>query len=554
MLRFLPLLVAAVLFFAALPAHAQSVVINEIMYAPSSPEPEWIELFNADSTNSVDLTKWSVESGTSARLPAVAIQPLGYLVLTKDSLALRSKRAGSYPLVQLALPNLRNSGDTIYLRDSIGRTIDSVPYLSNWGGSGGKSLERIDPQGASNDRSNWVTSKDSSGATIGRANSVRLLDYDLELTGVRPSDSTITIALRNDGKEAASAEITILIGTSDTLVLHSGDIRSQDSVIVEIGVAPQFYGRERAKAFCSNPLDEIRSNDTLGFIFSRPIPRDSLVINEIMYEPSVNSCEWIELYNACALPISLLNTHIYVGERQPRDLPIDTEVIVAPHSFALIAADSLIFNPYPSLPGQHGVIVLNKSTLNLANDSATIVFASYDSTIVDSLHYLSSWHTTQNPIHTGLSLERIDPAHSATDPKNWQTSTDPLGATPLAKNSGKGIRDSATNVNTSMEFSPNPFSPDNDGFEDESTLTVTSGDELDYLMRVRLFDSRGAQIRTLADGASFKIKSEIPFDGKNDRGQTLSPGLYAALIELSSQDPPKIITKTIGVVIAGKRR
>jgi hypothetical protein len=46
----------------------------------------------------------------------------------------------------------------------------------------------------------------------------------------------------------------------------------------------------------------------------------------------------------------------------------------------------------------------------------------------------------------------------------------------------------------------------------------------------------------------------LSFDGKRDNGQTLPPGLYTVLIELTSQSPLRALKRAIGVVIAGKRR
>src|SRR5438105_15052362 len=96
-----------------LPLRAQSramstVIINEMMYAPIAPEPEWIELYNFDSTQAVDVTGWKIVSGTTALLPVAMMLPHQFLVITKDSVVLRARRPGPYPILQAALPNLRN--------------------------------------------------------------------------------------------------------------------------------------------------------------------------------------------------------------------------------------------------------------------------------------------------------------------------------------------------------------------------------------------------------------------------------------------------------------
>jgi hypothetical protein len=52
---------------------------------------------------------------------------------------------------------LGNNGDTVTVTNG-SSTIDSVTYVDSWGGDGdGNSLSRIDPQGLSNDQSNWTS-------------------------------------------------------------------------------------------------------------------------------------------------------------------------------------------------------------------------------------------------------------------------------------------------------------------------------------------------------------------------------------------------------------
>ncbi len=51
---------------------------------------------------------------------------------------------------------LANGGDTVAITNG-STTVDSVTFDNTWGGDGdGTSLERIDPQGSSNDQSNWT--------------------------------------------------------------------------------------------------------------------------------------------------------------------------------------------------------------------------------------------------------------------------------------------------------------------------------------------------------------------------------------------------------------
>ena len=66
--------------------------------------------------------------------------------------------------IRLGVPNnsigggLANNNDTVAVDNGSGFTVDSVAYVDSWGGDGnGTSLSRIDPQGPSNQQSNWTS-------------------------------------------------------------------------------------------------------------------------------------------------------------------------------------------------------------------------------------------------------------------------------------------------------------------------------------------------------------------------------------------------------------
>ena len=67
----------------------QTIVVNEIMFAPFGGEPEWIELFNNSDVN-INLKDWTVWDVVTTPVKATIkndfiIPANGYVVLTKDS-------------------------------------------------------------------------------------------------------------------------------------------------------------------------------------------------------------------------------------------------------------------------------------------------------------------------------------------------------------------------------------------------------------------------------------------------------------------------------------
>ncbi|MFZ5516391.1 MAG: lamin tail domain-containing protein [Candidatus Zhuqueibacterota bacterium] len=156
---------------------AQSLVINEIMYAPLSGDPEWIEIFNPH-TEAVDIQHWTWADSDSAdrivlTLSPTTIQPSSFLILADDSsLATELEFSAATLIAPESWPGLNNDEDAIYIFDANGNVIDEVAYADSWGGGSGTSLERINPRRPSGDVANWSSSVSGSGSTPGGVNSI----------------------------------------------------------------------------------------------------------------------------------------------------------------------------------------------------------------------------------------------------------------------------------------------------------------------------------------------------------------------------------------------
>jgi hypothetical protein len=167
----------------------RSIIINEIMYAPLTRKSEWIEIFNRTS-NTINLKDWAISDSDSNDLAFVLddilLSPNDYFVLAEDSslLDIFSLLPGSFILLK-NWPTLNNDLDSVILYDLIGTVMDKVRYLKSWGGGSGISLERINPDLASNDSLNWSSSVAFEGGTPASQNSI--------FTQVLPSEAAISI-------------------------------------------------------------------------------------------------------------------------------------------------------------------------------------------------------------------------------------------------------------------------------------------------------------------------------------------------------------------------
>ena len=190
----------------AYPPGPEALRINEILYAPLADsydgrpdQPEYFELINiSDRHVNLEGLFWTDVPDEQGRADTVWL-PARFQALAPESLAVVfNVPAGKNPLafLEAAFPGatrqpgtvwlpisgsslgLRNEGDLIHLQYGP-HTIDSVFYAPSWHQTGvrdatGLALERLLPEGPSNDPANWTSSPDPSGGTPGRPNAARL--------------------------------------------------------------------------------------------------------------------------------------------------------------------------------------------------------------------------------------------------------------------------------------------------------------------------------------------------------------------------------------------
>ncbi len=108
---------------------------------------------------------------------------------------------------------------------------------------------------------------------------------------------------------------------------------------------------------------------------------------------------------------------------------------------------------------------------------------------------------------------------------------------------------------------PNPFTPNGDGINDKTKLTfflaniaeprVLIGNQVRKL-NIKIYDLTGRLIRNLYDSdaraAAFVAGNAIDWDGKDDNGKVVRPGVYIAQIVVDSDNGGEQSAKTITVV------
>lgn len=551
-----------------------SLIVNEIMYAPSTGNPEWIEVKNLRA-DTVALAGWAISDAVQTSKHQVsaghcAIPPGGYAVLTKDSTVLRSRNAQipSSILSVTGFPALNNDGDAVLLFDQSDGCIDSVVYSSTWGGGDGTSLERRDVHGSSVDSANWGTSIDAGGSTPGLQNSIRLLDHDVAIGSVAVtaarSQATVIGAFLNKGLSAVPPFGAALYASRDSLASGSpwravaetivSGIASGDSVSAVLTWNSPPSGLWFCKLIAVDTLDIRQNDDTARCLVDVPFAASSLVINEIMPKPGTGKAEYVEVINAGSDSVDIRGWRLHdastSADKDGRYILAGTSTFVPAGGYAVITTDSLFAASFPTavLDGSSRLVVLHASSLGLNDSGDDVVLHDAAGTIIDSVAYLSSWH---NPILadvTGRSLERIRPDLSSNDSRNWTSCTLGAGGTPGRRNS---VFVSTLPSGAALTCSPNPFSPDADGFNDVTVVHYLLPLE-SATLSLSVYDVRGRRIRRLADHEPGAASGSIVWDGRTDNGDCAPIGMYIVLLQAAASNGASEYSCRTVVVLAGR--
>jgi Lamin Tail Domain/CARDB len=545
-----------------------TVVINEIMYAPPGDMPEWIELYNTNN-DSVDISGWKAsDEKTSVKSEfhgsGFMIGPHSFCIVAHDSTFLQYFQAET-PFFTSTFSALNNSTpDAAVIFDKNGVTMDSVFYKPSWGGSNGTSLQRVDYYGSSSDSTNWK----SATPTPGIENSVAKKDFDLSLTsGSSARIGTairVSAVVRNVGRSPVSgfsvkfyydangdsvAEINELLYTQTVTSI----INANDSVLVYFDWNISLRGEASVIVLLEDAQDQRNDNNLLFVNISNNYAPLSVIVNEIMYEPLEGKSEFVEIFNRSADTVNLQNWKIMdapgAGGTRTSTMLSKNSLPLLPSGYAVLASDSSLLQQFPEMLSSGSRIIISNKDLSLNNDGDDVVLCDQTGLQIDSVRYSPSWHRA-SIITTGKSLERISPNVSSNDSRNWSTCVSPDGATPGMKNS---IFTLVVPSSATMKLTPNPFSPDNDGFNDFLTISYSLPSAV-ATIRVRCYDINGRLVKTIANNEPAASTGTLIWNGLDDDNQRVRIGMYIILFEALDAKGGTIRTMKDVAVVAAKLR
>ena len=543
-------------------AQEAALVINEVLYDPVGKDAgfEFVEIFNP-APGPLCLEGWRLETGNGSYEDRWTLEWTGSRDDTVDgrSFFVIGEESVSPAPQGVTDLDLQNGPDACRLL-SPGATADLVgwgehTYSEYYEGNpaaavpSGESLGR-DPDGSDTGR-NAVDFKGFDQPSPGDFNhppcDLALVRAGLSrYADVSASTIDLVCVVTNSGTDPCGrgARIAIEVGPVADSVALSADVlpggQSRDVLRIESPGS----GLHRATFRLRCEGDKRAANDSLGLTFVIPPP--PAVINEVMFCPSADDCEWLEILNRSDRALALDGWTIEDSGGRPKAIaapPLEIEqgrtlvLVEDAAAFARAYGDSeeiAFMRPEDGWPTLNDV----NGALGFAD---ALVLRDASGTAVDSIAYGDDWSSA------GLSVERIDPGGRSTDAANWSPHYGPGGGSPGRTNSVSFFLPRSGRI---LDVSPAKFSPDGDGRDDLAAISIRLAGR--SVVSLGIYDLNGFLVRRLVDGETMEAGRVTFWDGRNDHGERATVGVYIIAVEVSAVSPGGVHRAKAPVVLLGR--
>jgi hypothetical protein len=209
--------------------------------------------------------------------------------------------------------------------------------------------------------------------------------------------------------------------------------------------------------------------------------------------------------------------------------------------YVLTSNPATVQNQYFCLKPQN-LVPISLPSLGLSNTRITLRTNSLS--LLDSLEYSESWHSTLLKDTKGVALEKLDLNALSTDSKNWYSASSRVGyGTPTGPNSqNKGT------LTDEISWSTDLITPNGDGDRDLLFFQIPNA-ALGSTLSVRIFDTNGFLWANPYERILAGATNELRWDGIDRSGALVPQGLYIVWVQLmDTNGKTQIIKKTITVV------
>jgi hypothetical protein len=274
-----------------------------------------------------------------------------------------------------------------------------------------------------------------------------------------------------------------------------------------------------------------KMKDTLVPLFFYTPQRGDVIINEILFNPTGNGSDYVEIMNRSSYPInlngfSLANINLSASSINVKKI-FTNDYEIKPGEYLVFTDDKENIISTFRVRQKEKIFALS-SMPSLPNETGNIRLTDNEGLIIDELYYDENWHFPLLNQREGVALERIYPGEPTQNKNNWNSASKSSGyGTPTGPNSQSQI---ARETNTEISFSSEIFSPDQDGNVDVLLIQYTFP-EGGYLLNCNIFDRMGRPVRTLQRNMLCGASGQFKWDGLDEQNRALPMGHYIILTE-----------------------
>jgi hypothetical protein len=577
-IRFPFQIVILILFLLSMENIYSQIIFNEIMFdaAGSDYHDEFVELFNLSFDDTINLQQWSIRDS----LYSDVLTDAGYgMNLAPRQFAIVHDKSyfGNSNTYENLIPDSaliitisdraftksgfsNSKGKTLFLYNQNNTLIQK--YLYSVDNLPGFSDEKIDIYG-DNSIDNWGNSIKING-TPGFHNSITPYDKDLGFaenglqymptTNIKiDQDIKAAISLQNYGVSsfADSLQIDLFLDRNRDSIYNNNDImiyqkkqwidiQTEQQKMIDIVWQTSAIGKFLlvSQIYSSGDQNSMNNNCVKPIVIVDN--KRSIKISEIKFLTNEGEDEWIELYNAGDRKISMMD---WAFADKKDTVFIDTLLYIHPGQYKVFTGGNYL-KEYGVVEDSLLCICDNFPVLN--NDEDIVYLINPAGGWEEQVPYESDW--LEGESWCNPSLERISFFADSRYATNWGPATNEGRSTPAMENS---IHQVMENSAAELTVTPNPFSPDGDGFEDHCIISVSTSASL-AKVEITIFDIMGRKVRKLEDGSVQGSNFNLIWNGRDESGKIVRVGIYIILVRIIDDKNGLIVEKKVSVVAAAK--
>ena len=512
------------------------VVITEIMADPAPavglPEYEYVEIYNRSNCSIQCCDLQLIVGEKSYQLPAKILNPQEHMCLVSEKARLLFSDTSHCAFLQ-SCPSITNSGQTVALEYDT-QTVSSVTFSEQWyqdnfKADGGWALEKIDLENFSESIDNWRVAQNRVGGTPGFSNSVASENAD----EIQPRIESLqvvddkTVSLRFSENIDCNTFIANCSFSNDIQIDSIASLNNSLSQY-ELFTSTPLQSHQGYRLVLSEQCADFAGNrfSVNEYIFAKTdsvLQRNSIIINEILFNPISNESDFIELYNNSDSYFDLSN--MYLSDNEYFYQVTEIFCLFPPHSYAVLSPEAELYRQRSNCSGS---LFISATLPSMPDDAGKILVFNRWEEVIDSLTYSAAWHSPYLADEEGVSLERIQfdlPSHEAS---SWFSAASSQGsATPGCANSQSyELKKSDT-----FRLESDVVTPNGDGENDE-ILLWSNESERGAVCNVCVCSTNGLLVAKIADNLLLGTNDVIRWNCANAQGKIVSAGIYLIQIEL----------------------